>query len=133
MVTYNHRANCIVYVLYMQKYAIMQPGLYKNSLNVKKTRHYLNNLLILLLLLQLRPSAPISIFYNGFSMLLRSFFVICEYMRFSYTFDTTSSASKRVSSNPSLPLPFLYKLDLRQLLNLSLDIFKKFPLIFTCR
>ena len=59
MVTYNHRASCLVYVLYMQKYAIMQPGLYKNSLNVKKTRLYLNNLLNLLLLLQLRPSAPL--------------------------------------------------------------------------
>ena len=59
MVTYNHRASCLVYVLYMQKYAIMQPGLYKNSFNVNKSRLNLNNLLILLLLFQLRPSAPL--------------------------------------------------------------------------
>lgn len=58
MEAHNCRASDLLYVLNMRKYAIMQPGLYKNSLNVKKTRLYLNNLLILLLLFQLRPSAP---------------------------------------------------------------------------
>jgi len=42
----------------MQKYAIMQPELYKNSFNVKKTRFNLNNLLNLLCFFQIRPSAP---------------------------------------------------------------------------
>ena len=37
----------------------MQPGLYKNSFNVNKTRFNLNILLILLFLLQVRPSAPL--------------------------------------------------------------------------
>ena len=58
MVTYNRRASGLDSVLYMQKYAIMQPGLYKNSFNVNKTCFCFSNLLFLLFFFQLRPSAP---------------------------------------------------------------------------
>jgi hypothetical protein len=59
MEAHNCRASDLLYVLNMRKYAIMQPGLYKNSFNVNKTHLNLNNLSILLCFLQIRPSAPL--------------------------------------------------------------------------